>query len=432
MNGVEVIPATKPLETKVRKKKVAAYARVSTDKDDQESSYETQVAHFAKLIMNNPQWEFAGIYTDNGISGTSIKHRKQFLQMMEDCRVGKIDIILTKSISRFARNTVDLLDSVRELNRLGIEVQFEKEQINTLGTCGEFLLTVTAAIAEQESVSISNNVKWAIRSKYLHGEPSGGTFVYGYRWVDRRYVIEPEEAEVIRRMYTGLLCGESVYAIAKQLREEGRLTVRGKQFSAVTVRRILSNPLYVGDLLLQKVFVRDCITKKVISNIGQRDRYYVKFHHAGIIDRKTYDKVQKVLAYRTKMGYMLRKGMTCFTHKIQCGICGKWYSRFSKDGYIDWVCRTRRRGKDCSSKYLPDRKLKEVCCRVLGLKEFDGTVFTEKVEKIVVPEQHRLVFHMKDGTVIDEIWDPVSRKEYWTPERREERSRQYKGRRFGA
>ena len=331
MDGLKVIPATEPLETEVQKKKVAAYARVSTDKKDQESSYEAQVAHFTKLIMNNPEWEFAGIYTDNGISGTSLKHRKQFQQMMEDCRARKIDIILTKSIR------VDLLNSVRELKGLGIEVRFEKEQINTLGTGGEFLLTVTAAVAEQESVSISNNIKWAIRRKYMHGEPSGGTFVYGYRWVDRQYVIEPEEAEVIRQMYASLLRGESIYAIAKRLREDGRLTVRGKQFSAVTVRRILSNPLYVGDLLLQKVFVRDCITKKVINNIGQRDRYYVKHHHAAIVDRETYDKVQEVLAYRTKMGFMLHKGRTCFTHKIQCGICGKWYSRFSKDGYVDWI-----------------------------------------------------------------------------------------------
>ena len=403
MDGLKVIPATELLETEVQKKKVAAYARVSTDKKDQESSYEAQVSHFTKLIMNNPEWEFAGIYTDNGISGTSLKHRNQFLQMMEDCRARKIDIILTKSISRFARNTVDLLNSVRELKGLGIEVRFEKEQINTLGTGGEFLLTVTAAVAEQESVSISNNIKWAIRRKYMHGEPSGGTFVYGYRWVDRQYVIEPEEAEVIRQMYASLLRGESIYAIAKRLREDGRLTVRGKQFSAVTVRRILSNPLYVGDLLLQKVFVRDCITKKVINNI-----------------------------YRTKMGFMLHKGRTCFTHKIQCGICGKWYSRFSKDGYVDWICSTRRKGEDCPSKYLPDRRLKAACCRVLGLKEFDGAVFTDKVEKIVVPEQHRLVFHMKDGTIIDETWEPVSRKEYWTPERRAERSRQYKGRRSGA
>lgn len=432
MDGLTVIPATKPLETNVQKKKVAAYARVSTEKKDQESSYEAQVTYFTNLITNNPEWEFAGIYTDNGISGTSMKHRKQFQQMMEDCRAKKIDIILTKSISRFARNTVDLLNSVRELNGLGIEVRFEKENINTLGINGEFLLTVTAAVAEQESVSISNNIKWAIRKKYMHGEPSGGTFVYGYRWVDRQYVIEPEEAEVIRQMYERLLHGESVYAIAKRLRDVGRLTVRGKQFSAITVRRILSNPLYVGDLLLQKVFVRDCITKKIISNIGQRDRYYVRNHHAAIVNRETYDKVQEVLAHRTKMGFMLRKGMTCFTQKIQCGICGKWYSRFSKDGYVDWICRTRRKGEKCPSKYLPDRRLKAACCRVLGLEEFDGTVFADKVEKIVVPEQHRLVFHMKDGTMIDEKWEPVCRKDWWTPERRAERSKLYKGRRFGA
>ena len=432
MNGTKVIPATEPLETNVQKKKVAAYARVSTDKKDQESSYEAQVTYFTNLITNNPEWEFAGIYTDNGISGTSLKHRKQFQQMMEDCRARKIDIILTKSISRFARNTVDLLNSVRKLKELGIEVRFEKENINTLGINGEFLLTVTAAVAEQESVSISNNIKWAIRKKYMHGEPSGGTFVYGYRWVDREYVIEPEEAEVIRQMYERLLHGESVYAIAKRLRDEGRLTVRGKQFSAITVRRILSNPLYVGDLLLQKVFVRDCITKKIISNVGQRDRYYVKNHHVGIVDRETYDKVQEVLAYRTKMGFRLRKDMTCFTQKIQCGICGKWYSRFSKDGYVDWICSTRRKGEKCSSKYLPDRRLKAACCRVLGLEEFDEDVFKDKVEKIVVPEQHRLVFHMKDGTVIDETWEPVCRKDWWTPERRAERSKLYKGRRFGA
>ena len=430
---VDVIPATKPQENQIKKKKVAAYARVSTGKEDQESSYETQILYFTRLIRNNPEWEFAGVYTDDGFTGTTTNHRKQFLQMIEDCRAGKIDIILTKSISRFARNTVDLLVTVRELKDLGVEVRFEKESIRTLTMDGEMLLTITASFAQFESESLSANVRWGMHKRFEKGDPCGcGTEVYGYRWDGTNFVVEPEEAGVIQRMYDRLLRGDSVYAITKWLNEEGRKTIRGKKFSAVTVRRILGNELYVGKLTMMKTYVVSCISKKKKINNGEVPKYEFQDHHPAIIDSDTFSKAQKILEYRGKKWFLLKKEATCFTHKIQCAVCGKYYVRFQKDGYVHWICRTRRSGKECNSKYLPEKKLKESCCRVLGLEEFDEKKFSERVDKIVVPEQYRLVFHMKDGTVIDTTWIPASHKDYWTPERRAEISMKYKGRRSGA
>jgi DNA invertase Pin-like site-specific DNA recombinase len=353
--------------------------------------------------------------------------------MMNDCRAGKIDIILTKSISRFARNTVDLLVTVRELKERGIEVRFEKENICTLATDGEIMLTIMASFAQFESESLSENVKWGMHKRFEKGDPCGcGTEVYGYRWDGKNFVIEPEEARVIQNMYDRLLRGDSVYAITKWLNSEGRETVRGKKFSMTTVRRILGNELYIGKLTLMKTYIENCISKKVKRNNGERRKYEFQDHHPAIIERNVFDKAQEILMHRAKMGYLLKKDITCFTHKIQCAVCGKYYVRFQKDGYVHWVCRTRRRGKECNSKYLPDDKLKENCCKVMGLKEFDEKMFSERIDKIVVPEQYRLVFHMKDGSVIDTTWMPVSRKDWWTPERRAERSMKYKGRRLGA
>ena len=389
--------------------------------------------YFTRLIRNNPEWEFAGVYTDDGFTGTKTTHRKQFLQMMEDCRAGNIDIILTKSISRFARNTVDLLVAVRELKDLGVEVRFEKENIHTLSMDGELLLSITASFAQFESESLSDNVRWGMHKRFEKGDPCGcGTEVYGYRWDGTNFVVEPEEARVIQHMYDRLLQGDSVFSITKWLNTEGRRTIRGKEFSATTVRRILGNELYIGKLTLMKTYVVSCISKKVKRNNGEHRKYEFPDHHPAIIDRDTFSKAQEILAYRGKKWFLLKKEATCFTHKIQCAVCGKYYVRFQKDGYVHWICRTRRAGKECNSKYLPEKKLKESCCRVLGLEEFDEKLFLEKVDKIVVPEQYRLVFHMNDGTLIDTFWTPTSRKEYWTPERRAELSKRYKGRRFGA
>ncbi len=266
---ITVIPARKEMLSWAGKKRVAAYARVSTDKDDQESSYETLVGYFTRFIQCNPEWEFVGVYTDNGISGTSITHRKQFLKMLDDCRSGKIDIILAKSISRFSRNTVDLLNTIRELKDLGIEIRFEKEGIRTLDSGGEVFISLMATFTQYESESLSENVKWGMRKKFEKGDPCGcGTEVYGYRWVDGKFVIEPQEAKVIRQMFRMLLRGDSIYSITNKLNKDGRRTVRGKKFNVNTVRRILGNELYIGNLLLQKTYRVSCLDKKVKKNKG--------------------------------------------------------------------------------------------------------------------------------------------------------------------
>ena len=427
---ITVIPAKEKMLERAVKKKVAAYARVSTDKDDQESSYETQVGYFTRLIQCNPEWDFVGVYTDNGISGTSITHRKQFLKMLDDCRAGKIDIILAKSISRFSRNTVDLLNTIRELKDLGIEVRFEKEGIRTLDSGGEVFISLMATFAQYESESLSENVKWGMRKKFEKGDPCGcGTEVYGYRWVDGEFVIEPQEAKVIRQMFRMLLRGDSIYSITNKLNKDGRRTVRGKRFNVNTVRRILGNELYIGNLLLQKTYRISCLDKKVKKNKGDRTQYYFTKHHPAIIDEKTFKEAQGILEERARLGVLTRKDISCFTRKIECGICGQSYSRYSVRDYAAWVCKTRKSGKDCASRYLPEKKLKECCCEVLGITDFDEKIFLGSVEKIVVPEFHRLTFYLKDGTVEDRTWVSDAHKTWWTPERKAERRRKNKDRR---
>ena len=283
------------------KKRVAAYARVSTLHEEQESSYDAQVEYYAKYIQSNPNWEYVGIYADNGISGTSTRRREGFNRMVEDAKTGKIDMILTKSISRFARNTVDTLKAVRELRIIGCEVVFEKENLSSFSPQGDTVLTIMANLAEEESRSLSESVKWGKRRRMQAGRVCiPYRYFMGYRkGADGKPEIVPEEAEIVREIFQMSLNGASAREIANELTERGIPTVKKcKKWNSTTISRMLRNEKYKGDALCQKAYTVDFLTKKRKKNEGELRQYYIKNSHPAIIDEETFDKVQKELDRR--------------------------------------------------------------------------------------------------------------------------------------
>ncbi len=282
------------------RKKVAAYARVSMETKRLHHSLSAQISSYSKRIQSNPEWQYAGVYADEGISGTGTEKRPEFQRMLADCENGKIDIILTKSISRFARNTVDLLNTVRHLKELGIEVRFEKENINSLSGDGEVMLTLLASFAQEESVSISNNVKWGIRKRMQSGLPyaNGHMNVYGYRWEGDEMVIVPEEATVVKRIFQNFLDGKSRLETEREFAAEGITTRQGCRWEDSNIRKVLENVTYTGNMLFQKEFVSDPINKHRRKNRGELPQYFVENTHEAIIDYDTWKYVQDEIERR--------------------------------------------------------------------------------------------------------------------------------------
>lgn len=297
----EIIQIT-PTATQIHhKKRVAAYARVSINSERLMHSLSSQISYYSKLIQQNSEWSYAGVYADIGITGTQKIRRDEFNRMITDCENGKIDIILVKSVSRFARNTVDLLETVRYLKELGIEVCFEKENINSLSGDGELLLSILASFAQEESRSISENVKWGTRKRFEKGIPNGKVSVYGYQWNDKKLEIVPNEAEIIKRIYTEYLNGTAPRKIAESLNNENITTRSRCKWSDFGIRYILTNITYTGNMLLQKTFVDDCISKHKSINRGELPRYFVENTHEPIIDKNIFDKVQNEFQKRRKV-----------------------------------------------------------------------------------------------------------------------------------
>ena len=342
----------------MRPKRVAAYCRVSTDREEQEHSFETQKAMYTEMIMMKPTWQMAGIYADEGITGTVAKKRPGFMKMIEDCRKGKIDMIVTKSVSRFSRNNLDCLMYVRELKQLGIPIIFEKEGINTIQVSSELLLTLFGALSQAESESISMNVKLGIRQSLKNGNVrfSYKTFL-GYRkGADGQPEIVPEQADIIRRIYNDFLAGATYLEIAKRLTEENVPTMGGgNRWFSERIKSILKNEKYKGDALLQKTYITDPISKRVKKNNGELPMYYVENSHPAIIERRIFDKVQEEIARRagkkkvkqtgTKTELGRYSGKYALTELLYCGECGTPYRRctWSRDGKkkIVWRCVSR-------------------------------------------------------------------------------------------
>ena len=357
---VEVIPATwNPTDEsagEIRKLRVAAYCRVSTELEQQQSSYDIQIEYYTRHIMQNPNWIFAGVFADDGRSATNTFRRDDFNQLMNQCMKGKVDMVITKSISRFARNTVDCISWVRKLREKNVAVYFEKENLNTLDDSTEMILTILSSQAQEESRAISTNVKWGYARKFEKGE-STGQRSYGFRKAPTgEMCIVEEEAAVIRNMARWFLDGDSLERIKHRLEDAGIETTTGKKtWSTGTIYNILTNEKIMGDVLLQKTFTADYLTKRRVKNSGQQKQYYVKNHHEAIIPKTVYYKIQEEIARRSSLKKAgTRKGKTAqgvysskyaLTGIMVCNECGAHYRRttWAKNGkkVIVWRCINR-------------------------------------------------------------------------------------------
>ena len=398
-------------------KRVAAYARVSSDKDPMGHSLSAQISYFNNLIQKHPDWTLVGIYADEGITGTRAD-RPEFMRLFADCRAGKIDMIVTKAISRFARNTVTLLETIRELQRLGIDVYFEEQNIYTLSADSELMLTLLASFAQEESLSASENQKWRIRKGFEQGKASTCQML-GYRLVDGEITIVPEEAETVRRIFELYHQGYGMQKIANIINEEGHRTIKGSEWRVSKVRSILQNEKYTGDLLLQKCFVRDHVSKACVPNRGELPQYYVEEDHEAIVGKDVFGAVQALMAQR-RIEYARPQGHeSAFSRKIRCAICGKNYRRKVTAYNVVWCCSTfNTKGKKyCpTAKQIPETTLISACCDVLKLLKFDVENFNNNIKQILVPAPNELIFLFHDGRQEQYIWKDRSRSESWTDE----------------
>ena len=368
---VTVMPATlrANLSEMIQKENVTYYARVSTDMNEQEESYEKQREYFENYIKLRPEWNYVEGYADQGISGTKAQQRPEFMRMIEDCRKGKINRILVKSISRFARNTVDTLHYIQELKELGVSVWFETQGIDTMTPNGEVLITILAALAEQESRTISTNVKWGYQKRFKDGKVIiNHRFILGYTKVGKEYVVVEDEAKIVRRIFLDYLSGKSARQICDELNQEGTPTKRGCEWTPSTVLNMLSNEKYTGNAILGKTFQVDVLSKARVKNKGQGTLYYVENSHPGIISQEVFDMVQKEKERRLSLRSSVNTGKGKYSSKyplsglLVCGDCGSKFRRYGRtiasgEFITTWVCIQHQ--KDISK------------CKMLPLKEVD-------------------------------------------------------------
>ena len=371
MRSVTVIPASihrfseVPLAT-AEKRKVAAYARVSTDNEDQKTSYAAQVDYYTNYIRSRSDWEFAGMYSDEGVTGTSMKKREGFTRMVQDALDGKIQLIVTKSVSRFARNTVDSLTTIRKLKEHGVEVYFEKESIWTFQARGEILLTILSSLSQEEARSISENVTWGLRKKFADGKFSVGYshFLGDDKGEDGNLAINEEQAKIVRLIFQLFLEGMTAGRIAKELTARHILTVMGKEkWNTKTIKGILSNEKYMGCARIQKTFTPDFLTKKAVKNCGQVPSYFVEQSHPAIIDPAVFEMVQREIKWRTQEGRSY-SGVSIFSGKIRCGECGGSFGAkvwHSTDKYRRTIyrCNNKYDGKKCQTPHVTEEEIKE-------------------------------------------------------------------------
>lgn len=411
----------------VRRKRVAAYARVSSGKDAQLHSLSAQISYYNNYIGSRGDWELVGIYADEAMTGTK-DDRPQFQKMLADCRAGKIDMVIVKSLTRLARNTVTLLETARELKLLGIDVFFEKENIHTMSGDGELMLTLLASFAQEESRSVSENIKWRIRKNFELGIPNAGNTL-GYRLKNGTFEIVPEEAEVVRQIFTDYLSGMGRIAIARKLTRMGIPTKHGEQWNSNTLYRILRNEKYVGDLILQKTYRPDHISKKSIDNHGELPKFFVENAHEPIIDRDMFNQVQQEIARRKekhgKSDYKVTRYP--FTGVVRCGLCGKHFLRksvASGNRYAPrpvWICYTfNTHGRSaCAAQQIPEKILTAKTLEVLNLETLDRETLLRYIAEIQVPAHNHLRYVFLDGHTQDVTWQNPSRRESWTEEMRQ-------------
>ena len=403
-------------------KKVAAYVRVSSGKDAMLHSLSAQISYYSAYIQKNPQWEYAGVYVDEARTGTK-DTRIEFQRLLSDCKQGKIDMIVTKSISRFARNTLTVLETVRELKNLGIDVYFEKENIHSLSEDGELMLTLLSSFAQEESLSVSENCKWRIRDKFKRGVPFNSRTL-GYIYENGNFEVDFSEAKIVRMIFEDYLNGMGMLMIARKLEKMKIKPRHSTKWNKNSVRTILQNEKYTGDLILQKTFIKDHISKKHCINKGELPKYYVEKSHEPIIDKDTFLRAQDEITKRAKK-YSKGSNLNtyAFTSKIKCNLCGKNYNRkiaASGTRYEKpvWICSTFNTygKKHCPSSQIPEEILETISAEVLGISHFDKNVFEEKIKQIIVPNKGELRFIFKDDSQVTKTWNYPSRSESWTPE----------------
>ena len=399
-----------------KRKRTAAYTRVSSGKEAMIHSLSAQVSYYSAYIQKRVDWEFAGIYADEAVTGTK-DSRAEFQRMLTDCSEGKIDQIITKSITRFARNTVTLLKVVRELKLLGIDVFFEEQNIHTMSADGEMILTVLAAYAQESSLRTSESCKWRIQRMFHEGRPNIGRML-GYRLLNGKFYIVPEEAELVRQIFALYLDGKGKNAIARWLNQKCIAAPRGGKWGESVVAQILRNEKYAGNMLLQKTYVVDHLSKQKCFNRGERPQFFVESSHEAIIEPAMFDAVQREIARRSARHQPTTspKPNYLFTGLIRCGICGAPYKRKhanagTKYEKIVWICDAfNTLGKnECNNQQIPEAILLAKTEEAGG---FDG------LKQIIVTGAGALSF-IYDERQIDLTWQNPSRSLSWTPEMRE-------------
>lgn len=409
--SVTIIPARVRIGNNISKEakpklRVAAYCRVSTDSDEQATSYEVQVEHYTAFIKKNEEWEFAGIFADDGISGTNTKKREEFNRMIDECMAGNIDMVITKSISRFARNTLDCLKYIRQLKEKNIPVFFEKENINTMDSKGEVLLTIMASLAQQESESLSNNVKMGLQFRYQNGEVqvNHNRFLGYTKDKNGHLIIDKEEAVIVKRIFREYLEGSSLAQIGKGLMADGILTAAGKPtWRPETLKKILQNEKYIGDALLQKTYTVDVLTKRRVKNTGFMPQYYVENNHDAIIPRELYTQVQEEMIRRAnlhsgqsehKRVYSSKYALSCI---VYCSKCGEIYRRVAWNNRgkrsIVWRCVTRvEKGPSaCDAETVQETELQAAVIKAINLalggKDEMLEVLQKNIESVLKEEE---------------------------------------------
>ena len=377
---ITVIPQTRNLFTTApiaaaARRRVAGYARVSTDSDEQFTSYEAQIDYYTNYIKSKPEWDFVRVYTDEGISATNTLHRDGFNEMIADALAGQIDLIVTKSVSRFARNTVDSLTTIRKLKEHGVECYFEKENIWTFDSKGELLITIMSSLAQEESRSISENVTWGQRKRFADGKVSMpyAQFLGYEKGPDGTPVVNPEQALIVHKIYRAFLDGKTPFAICRMLESEGiSAPGGGKKWYAGTISSILTNEKYKGDALLQKKFTTDFLTKKQKVNEGEVPQYYVEGSHQAIIDPDEFEQVQADMARRKRAGRSY-SGDSIYASRIICGDCGGCYGPkvwHSNDPYrhVIWRCNQKfKAGQKCGTPTISEEMIQRIFLEAYNL-----------------------------------------------------------------
>lgn len=418
------IPAKPQDEKTIR---VAAYARVSADKDAASHSLETQMEYYANYIKQRSDWILVDVYSDNGISGTT-DHRPEFQRMLNDCRKGKVDLIITKSITRFARNTVVLLETIRELKAIGIDVFFEKENMHSISPDGELMLTLLAIYAEEEAKSASENQKWRIRKKFEKGEPWVGNML-GYRLINGEMIIIPEEAEIVKMIFNDYLSGMGFQAIARKLNNLGIPARLGNYWHTNAVLQILHNEKYAGNMLLQKTYRPDFKVKHNKPNHGEKRQYFVENSHEAIINPEVFKKAQDEARRRSEKYFAVHKNNNSegnlFAGLMTCGLCNSPYRKriahSTSKPEPTWICsKYFELGKQyCSSQQIPEDILVDKTKKVLGVDDLSREIIAEEITKIDVTGHFHLRFNLKDGSARDVVWEHKSRRDSWTDEMKE-------------